>query len=244
MDMQMNTSKSTRKHFLYKHPLFRKTRTRQGIWYESSPYYLWWRYLRLNEVYKQMCLGNIAPNDTHTAFQNIHAYDDTREGFANWFRTVGEDLFCELKNPNIVKELYAEDNIHAWTDDSRVLVSIPVSQNTEWVMKQLNRIVTKHRDAEERRLEKGKPQSSSALYTFAQEPDVPALKRYLAIYELHTSKTAAGRKRSYMDTGSAYFGNKVQPESAKSMAYRMVKTARQIIENTLDGEFPKFRVRQ
>ena len=232
------------KHFLYKHPLFKAKRTRQGIWYESSPYYLWWRFLRHNATYKDMCLEKFPPNKTYQSFKNIHAYDDTREGFARWFREIGEDLFCENKTPNIVKELDYEDDALQWQDNSRVLVSIPVHQNTEWVMKQLNRIVTKHRNAEERRKDKGKPQSSNANYQFAREPDVPALKRYLEIYELHMSPTATGRKRSYMDTGSVYFGSKVQPESAKSMAYRMVKTAKQIIANTLDGEFPKFSVRK
>jgi len=240
----MTATTPTRKHFLYKHPLFKAKRTRQGIWYENSPYYLWWRFLRHNATYKEMCLGNIPPNETYDFFQNIHAYDDTREDFARWFREIGEDLFCENKTPNIVKELGYDDEPIQWQDESRVLVSIPVNQNTEWVMKQLNRIVSKHRDAAEKRKDKGKPQSSNANYQFAREPDVPALKRYLEIYELHISLTAAGRKRSYMDTGSVYFGNKVQPESAKSMAYRMVKATRQIIAHTLDGEFPKFSVRK
>ena len=235
------------KHFLYKHPLFKAKRTRQGIWYESSPYYLWWRFLRHNDTYKDMCLGKFPPNETHHFFQNIHAYDDTREGFARWFREIGEDLFCENKTPNIVKELGYEDDAMQWQDDSRVLVSIPVHQNTEWVMKQLNRIVTKHRNAEQRRKDKGKPQSSNANYRFTQEPDVPALKRYLEIYELSIEKIQIGGKlrcRTYGELGNKYFGNKVQPESAKSMAYRMVKTAKQIIANTVDGEFPKFSVRK
>ena len=232
------------KHFLYKHPLFKAKRTRQGIWYESSPYYLWWRFLRLNEVYRQMCLGNIPPNETYDFFKNIHAYDDTREGFARWFREVGEDLFCEPKSTNVVKEITEDDDITEWMGDGRIVLSIPISQNAEWAQKQVKRIVSKHRLAEERRKELGKPQSSSAQYQFAQEPDVPALKRYLEIYELHNTPTATGRKRSYMDTGIAFFGNKAQPESAKSMAYRMVKTAKQIVENILDGEFPKFSVRK
>jgi hypothetical protein len=233
-------------HFLYKHPLFRAKRTRQGIWYESSPYYLWWRFLRHNDAYKEMRLGTTPQNATYAAFKDIHAYDDTREGFAKWFRDVGEDLFCEPKSTNVVKEITADDDIAEWMGDGRIVLSIPVSQNAEWAQKQVKRIVSKHRLAEERRKELGKPQSSSAQYQFAQEPDVPALKRYLEIYELHIEEIQIGGKircRTYGELGKKYFGNKVQPESAKSMAFRMVKTAKQIIQHTINGEFPKFSVR-
>jgi hypothetical protein len=240
----MTQIKRTPKHFLYKHPLFKAKRTRQGIWYESSPYYLWWRFLRLNDAYKDMCSGRTPPNQTYIDFKDIHSYEDTKEGFSKWFRDVGEDLFCESLNPNIVKELVKDKDAQEWLEESRIVLSIPVSQNTEWVLKQVKRIVAKHRDAEERRTDKGKPQSSTAYKQFAQEPDVPALKRYLEIYELHTTPKSNGKNRSYAETGLKYFGNKAQPESAKSMAFRMVKTAKQIIAHTIDGEFPKFSVRK
>jgi hypothetical protein len=193
-----------------------------------------------------MRLGTTPQNATYAAFKDIHAYDDTREGFAKWFRDVGEDLFCEPKSTNVVKEITADDDIAEWMGDGRIVLSIPVSQNAEWAQKQVKRIVSKHRLAEERRKELGKPQSSSAQYQFAQEPDVPALKRYLEIYELHIEEIQIGGKircRTYGELGKKYFGNKVQPESAKSMAFRMVKTAKQIIQHTINGEFPKFSVR-
>ena len=244
MDTQMTAPTKSRKHFLYKHPLFKSKRTRQGIWYENSPYYLWWRYLRLNKIYEQMCLGNLPTDEVYDFFGNIHAYEDTKEGFSKWFREYGENIFCELRNPNLVVELDEADNVDGWRDGGRIIVSIPTQQNTEWVMKQLNRIVSKHRDAAEKRKDKGKPPSSSAQFTFYKEPDVPALKRYLAIYELKNTPKDDGKFRTYAQVGKNFFGNRVDLESAKAMAYRMNKSATQIIENTLYGEFPKFSVRK
>ena len=45
----MTQSKRKARCFLYKHPIFTKVKTRNGVYYENSVYYLWFQFLLRNE---------------------------------------------------------------------------------------------------------------------------------------------------------------------------------------------------
>lgn len=56
----MSNLSHLRRTFLKPHPNFIKSSKRklQGVWWERSVYYMWYRYLQLSDRYRQACLGN------------------------------------------------------------------------------------------------------------------------------------------------------------------------------------------
>src|ERR1700676_4105430 len=89
---------SFRRHFLFKHPLFRKPHTALGIEWRKSVYYLWWEFLRRHEGYRKTCEqgGNGQYARLYADFGDIHASD-----FKGWWRTGdrGASLFAEPPLP-------------------------------------------------------------------------------------------------------------------------------------------------
>ena len=44
-----------RRHFAFKHPLFRQEQSTSGVQWDNSVYYLWWEFLRRHDGYKETC---------------------------------------------------------------------------------------------------------------------------------------------------------------------------------------------
>ena len=45
----------SRRHFAFKHPVFRRSKSLAGDWWEDSVYYFWWEFLKHHEGYKKTC---------------------------------------------------------------------------------------------------------------------------------------------------------------------------------------------
>lgn len=78
----MTQSKRKARCFLYKHPVFTKAKTRNGVYYENSVYYLWFQFLLRNEGYKRYCETKKVTKqiaNLYKYFGNMHATE-----FGKW----------------------------------------------------------------------------------------------------------------------------------------------------------------
>ena len=169
--------------FSARHPLFRAKFSDSGIWWENSPYYLWWEYLRRHEGYKRACRNKSKGqfSKLFNDFGDIHSID-----FKTWWTTEkrGALLFSEPPSPTRVVALtddQALELIAAGRDDRTLLVAIPLDYRRRTITQSLAKIMSEHHS---RRRGEKRIKSSRARYPLHHAPDIAALKSTLACYDL------------------------------------------------------------
>ena len=169
--------------FAARHPLFRAKYSDSGIWWENSPYYLWWEYLRRHEGYKRACRIKAKGQflKLFNDFGDIHASD-----FKTWWTEEGRGavLFSEPPSPTRVIALTDQEAlelISAGRDDRTLLVAIPLDYRRRTITQSLARIMS---DNHSRKRGEKRIKSSRAKYPLLHAPDIAALKTTLACYDL------------------------------------------------------------
>ena len=166
--------------FVAPHPLFKKERTKTGIWWEKSPYYLWWEYLRLHEGYLECCQkkGKGPYSALYNDFGDIHSMD-----FKEWWQSRGVDLFAEPMSPSKVVALSDEEIrqfMEGVRDERILLVAIPTHYPKRNITSSLNKILREHKP-------RGRGEKlvkfSRAKYPLLHSPDTYALDITLRCYK-------------------------------------------------------------
>jgi hypothetical protein len=173
----MRYSPNTR-HFPYKHPTF-GTRARpkgKSAW-EASVYYWWWAYLKRNADYLTTC----ASNGHGKCVELYQEFGDVRsDDFKAWWteRGRGVHLFAEPRAEDSIRVLEAGE---AALDQSEALtLSLPLYLPKKALEARIKVLLAVHH--------KGKrghqlAKKSRARFQVQGQPNVPALRLGLAIYD-------------------------------------------------------------
>jgi hypothetical protein len=243
-----------RRHFTFKHPVFRRSKSLAGVWWEDSVYYFWWEFLRRQGGYKKTCEngGKGKYGKLYTDFGDVHGVS-----FSDWWNedNRGAQLFAEPPLPNTVTVLTSTD-IDAlpkdWDSGSLLIVAIPLSLRKRYVMQRLTKIVSQYN---KRKRGQRTFKESRALYPIAAQFKISSLKNILAVYDLRHSQTdltlweigqklslttkltqaelSAGRGRA--DGAAVSKKNVLAVATAKKL-----KLAKQLIDGVGKGVFPAF----
>jgi hypothetical protein len=230
-----------RVRFMGKHPVFgrvKRTRspdgsikkTETGVPYNRSPYYLWWRALRLSNAYKAVCESKGKTEDSKLAdiyrdFGDIFAQD-----FEPWWRRKGAELFGEPTAPLSVVTVEI-DQVAAFKEavsaKQLLVVAIPLFLTKREIASKVRRLVAKHH--------KGKRGNNSiqtresltkAKYKLHRYKSIDAIRRWLDVREGRLQ----GKSLRALFPLSGHF--EIQQVS------RDDKQARTIIQNVERGRFP------
>ena len=261
------TNKSTfGRHFVGKHPLFRKQETDKGIWWEKNIFYLWWSFLRLHEGYKKTCSrkGAGTYSKLYADFGDVHATD-----FKTWWTSKAPDggsrgayLFAEPYSPEKVMALTNEealDLIGNDRDESILLVAIPLKFRRREITTALHKIISANHG---RKRGQKRVKGSLAKYKLDKAFKADGLKHVLMVYEERRKNPKKPLFEIALDVGvgpkfspseqleyekhklthrrlpKSYSSNKASLTSAAS---RMLRLAEIIIENVGSGKFPVTR---
>jgi hypothetical protein len=243
----------SRRHFAFKHPVFRRSKSLSGDWWEDSVYYFWWEFLKRHEGYKKTCdndgKGQYAK--LYADFGNVH-----NVSFAEWWNgdNRGARLFSEPPLPKGVVVMTSED-IEAlpkdWDPQALLVVAIPLSLRKRYILQRLTKIVSQHN---KRKRGQRTFKESLARYRIAAQFKIGSLKQMLDVYDLSlqsdltqwqigqrlsltTTLTDAelSAKRGRADSGAVAKKNVLTVATAKKL-----KLAKQLIEGAGRGVFPAF----
>ena len=245
---------TVRRHFTFRHPLFRQEKSTAGVRWENSVYYLWWEFLRRNEDYKKTCEngGKGECDKLYADFGNVH------EGtFKDWWTRDdrGARLFAEPQLPNKVavltpKELDALPE--GWDTGSLLVVAIPLKLRKRFIQQKLNKILSRHH---KRKRGERTFRESDALYPIAAQFEVHSVKRMLEIYDLRQEQRMMrlweiGQRFNLGETlteaelkggrGRENFGAVEKKNVSAVAASKKLKDAKSIIEGVGRGVFPAF----
>lgn len=247
------TITSRARHFNHKHPLFRKQSTDKGVKWSNSIYYLWFEYLRRNEKYKTYCetkRGSKEIKNLYADFGDIYSVD-----FKQWWRTIGQDLFCEQADLERIEVIHSENDLDTKSDNILNL-AVPINKNFEWLQKQYTKIL---RDTRNKKGvgKKGVPKSTAKYPIEIKNPNIESLQKALLIYDTFKAKQDANFSIVQVAYATRIWAGQTQKSTAsiRQQTYRLKKTAEEIIANVAKkqkrrdgkialGVFPKHEVRR
>lgn len=174
------------RHFTFLHPLFREKKTKAGIWWENSVYYLWWEFLRRHGGYKRCCEngGKGQYAKLYVDFGDVHGVS-----FRQWWTAAdrGARLFSEPPLPtslHVIKPSQAEGLSEAVERGSLLLIAVPINLRKRFITQKFNKILSKfnRRKRGQRTLKE-----SRALFPIATQFNIHSLKQILDVHDLRAS---------------------------------------------------------
>lgn len=179
----MPTPKTVRtRHFPYKSPRFgTKSKPAPKSAWQNTVYYWWWEYLRRNEEYIRCCesggKGKLAK--LYADFGDVRGDD-----FKAWwtFKIDGVDrgayLFAEPSVESSVKVL--KEGEKAPTESEALTLSLPLNFPKRFLERRFKALLSEVHKGE-RGIQLAR--SSKAKYRFVGQPNIPALKQGLMVYD-------------------------------------------------------------
>lgn len=183
--------------FMGKHPIFGKIKrtrdargigkTATGVRYTESPYYLWWRALRLSPRYRKVCEKQGKSHDpkltqVYKDFGDVFARD-----FAPWWREKGAKLFGEPVSPMRVRLIDIDeiDQYRPSVDSNQMLlVGIPLFLTKREIASSLRKLVaTKHPGKRGRNAVRTRTSISKAQYKLDNYKSIDAITNALNVFE-------------------------------------------------------------
>jgi hypothetical protein len=237
-----------RRHFIFKHPLFRSSETATGIPWQKSVYYLWWEFLRRNAGYKRTCdMGGVGPGARLFAdFGDVHS-----KGFKEWWSEGdrGARLFAEPAAPLTVSRMSRQDLtdlLPNWDDKTTLIVAIPLSFPKRFIEQKIADILKSHHKRKRgQRLLGG----SRALYPVRAQFNFHSMKVALDVFDLRERRPdltlwqlaqelrfTQSLSKEELKLGGSSAVDKRAVMSA--IAYRKIKQAELLIEGVGRGVFP------
>jgi hypothetical protein len=226
-----------------KHPLFGKTKrtrdidgkgirnTATGVRYQKSPYYLWWRALRLSRKYKDVCWKQGKVDDAKLAQVYRDFGDVSSREFEPWWRERGAKLFGEPPAPMGVSliDLGEIENYRASAQSGQVLlIAIPLFLTKREIKSAVGRIVKQnHPGKRGRSAVSTRTTMSKAKYKLQTYKSIDAIAGALEVVE----QRQAGKLLREI-------GGDVEQNPSVSRQERMGKT---LIKNAERGKFPVTR---
>lgn len=168
----------SQRHFAYRHPTFGTAKMPKSVGHwQGSVYYWWWAYLRKNDDYIACCerSGVGAMSGLYLDFGDVRG-DDFKAWWSEGSRAIS--LFAEPTAEDVVREL-AEDEVAPDQEDALTLV-FPLDMPKRYLQKRFNELLKKYHTGK-RGFQNAK--KSRALYRFEGQPNVPALKQAMLVYE-------------------------------------------------------------
>jgi hypothetical protein len=226
--------------FMGKHPVFGKTKrtrsadgqiknTASGVRFDKSPYYWWWRALRLSEDYELVCkskgkASQKSLSDLYNDFGNVFESD-----FEHWWRQRGEILFGEPPAPMSVKIIEfknIEDYRETVESNQTLLVGIPLFLSKRDIAAALRKLVAKkHSGARGRSSVQDREEKSKAKYK---------LKHYKGIEPIIRSLEIVEKRRQ----GVLLKNLAKHPDEELPSISRMERMGKSIIKGVERGQFP------
>ena len=182
---------SPKRHFPYRHPTFgTKHRPARKTAWENTVYYWWWAYLKRNTNYVECCdsEGTGELSALYADFGDVRSDD-----FKSWwtFKVKGETrgayLFAEPSVEFSVKVLSEGEKAPSGAD--ALTVSFPLNFPKRFLERRFKEVLAEvHQGKRGVQLAR----KSKAKYHFNGQPNIPALKQGLMVYD--ALKDAEGLK--------------------------------------------------
>lgn len=240
------------RHFVFKHPLFKKEKTAFGTVYTNSVYFLWWEFLRRNEGYRKTCEtgGKGKFSDLYSDFGDVISVD-----FKRWWLEDdrGARLFAEPAIPMTVTTLTVQEVSELSPEAENaglILIAVPLRLSKSTIKKKVNNILKlKHKRKRGQRLF----QDSQALYPVRSSVNIHAMKLILATYDLRMAnpKMPLWRIGHELRLGTVLTAQELAAEGRKqnidkknrlaAAASRKLKQAKMVIEGVGKGYFPALK---
>lgn len=168
----------SQRHFAYRHPTFGTVKAPKSVsHWQGSVYYWWWAYLRKNADYIACCDagGAGAMSDLYKDFGDVRG-DDFKAWWSEGSRAIR--LFAEPAAEDVVREL-AGGEMAPDQEDALTLV-FPLNMPKRYLQKRFNQLLKKYHTGKQG-VQYAK--KSRARYKFEGQPNVPALKQAMLVYE-------------------------------------------------------------
>ncbi len=180
-----------RRHFRHDHPLFKEKKTEQGVWWEDSYYFLWYRCLVRHEGYQRFCKTGRGKQ-----YQNLHAdFGDitSDHGFKDWWRdnakglTRGVYLFAE---PSVVRPHIIDPKTETIRDDDDIIyLALPANKPENYLLTEASKLLKKAIQRQER----DPATTSYARYPLYSSPQAAkTYKAFLDIWDLRQQGLPSG----------------------------------------------------
>lgn len=245
-----------RTHFLAPTPRFGRGRNRLPIGHQQrSPYYWWWACLRRNTRYIECCESGGRGDLTHLYADFGDVRDDD---FHRWWTedARGSRLFAEQPLSVRFTELAsATDWQPTWTKEDVIVLAVPMRVSKRTLKGLFNKLLDARHTGRQ-----GRPnisaQESTARYKLARNYTIRNLQTAIHIYDewLTNQQLPKPERRTLWQIGVDAGVNKQAAKDAISdnthdrlagrnllgaLVGRYVKQAKDMIEGTADGCFPK-----
>lgn len=172
----MPANNKAARHFPYKHPTFgTKARPKPEREWQRSVYYWWWAYLRRNQSYLAACAaaGGEQMAKIYADFGDVRCDD-----FKGWWSKRGVHLFAEPTAENTVRVVTNPSGLVL--DGSTLTISLPLGLPKRFLEKRIGVILAEHHKG---RRGHQLAKCSRARYRVRGQPNIPALKLGLAVYD-------------------------------------------------------------
>ncbi len=226
--------------FMGKHPVFGKTKrtksadgqikkTATGVPWDKSPYYWWWRALRLSEAYQEVCSKKGKRSDLKLAQLYADFGDIFATEFEDWWKANGARLFGEPPAPMRVSAL-AFTNLHDYEETVQsgqtLLIAIPLFLTKREIAASVRKLVAKkHGGARGRSSVQDREEKSKAKYK---------LKHYKGIEPIIRSLEIVEKRRQ----GVLLKNLAKHPDEELPSISRMERMGKSIIKGVERGQFP------
>lgn len=211
------------RHFPYQHPLFgTKSSRKTGA---NSVYYFWWAYLKRNKEYLACCDsgGKGKLSKLYEDFGDVRGED-----FKAWWQSDGRGvrLFAEPRAEDTVRVLQAGDQ--ALDESEALTLSIPLNLPKRFLIRRCRELIANIKGVKRGELYARK---SQARYQIKGQPNIPALRRALKVYDALEASKATTKKRPHwriaMDLKLVAASNMILPTDtlAEATDKRNVMTA-------------------
>lgn len=239
--------------FFEPHPTFgTKNKRKTPSHYETSPYYWWWKYLRMNDGYLKCC-----ESGGRGKYANLYAdFGDVRDDeFRVWWRAKGVDLFAEQISNYSFKEIDSKDEVpDDWNKDEFIYLQVPLNYDKKSLKKYFNQLLVDRHTQKKRGRPTKSNRKSTAKYQLNGTYTIPNLRLCLQVYERYMETRSGSNKLKLWEIGKEMnlladdeMSNPKQDDRADrlvkrnylaSTVSRYVKQARLRIEKAALGEFP------
>ena len=232
------------RHFQYKHPTFgTKTKPKPRSAWEGTVYYWWWSYLKRNQEYL-ICCEKLGKGKLAALYKD---FGDVRgDSFKAWWIQGG-------RGAHLFADPQAEDSIRVMETGQGALdpteaftVSIPLYLPKKTILRSFKELLDeRHQGKRGHQLAK----RSKARYQVKGQPNVPAIKQALEVYDFRLANTDL----KLWEIGDAIprlkMANKLKTSDTTSeradkrnvlaaTVSRYLKRAESSIKNTEKGVFP------
>ncbi|OEJ65195.1 hypothetical protein [Magnetovibrio blakemorei] len=174
------TVSSGKRHFKYKHPLFRKRETEQGIWWEDSHYYIWFECLLRNEGYKKFCETGKDKKYAKT-FEGFGNVFDFTGNFKGWWNENSRGLYL-FAEPHAVNASILDVTDTILDNDEIIYLQLPAYKPEAYLFKKMRELI---RLAQKQRKIDASNTAGQSRYPFCQSPhSTYTYKNYLKVWDL------------------------------------------------------------